>query len=516
MIYRFDGFALDGDRRELTRASRAVDVEPQVFDLLLYLIRNRHRVVTRDELTAEIWQRRHISASTIGSRISAARLAIGDNGDAQRLVRTVARKGLRFVGDVREVRVSPRKTGIIGQDVSLGCAVRPATITVLPFATGQCERETQDVADALSEEIAGALAQCHWISVIGGVRFGSTSPLLDMPGSKQAAYVIEGSVRGSSDRLRVSIRLLDTTTGIHLWARLFEAKPKERFDLQDQIVATLVAAVETKLQQIEAERERLGQSDPLDARSCYMRGLGQLYKWTDEGIRNAMKLFRTAIDARPDFAAAYGMAAYCHIQRKSYGWVDDRSRESAECITLAIQAAELGNGDAGALAKAAHALASVSGDLDGGAVFAEQALQTNPKNAEVWYASGWIKLFDGAPDAALEQLTRAIRLNPSDARVFKIYGASAYAHMLAGRYDEACDLAERALRMRPGYLTAARAAAASHALAGRRERALALMSVIRRQDPKLRLRDLPNLLPFRRGEHSRRWSEGMQKAGLPG
>jgi DNA-binding winged helix-turn-helix (wHTH) protein len=102
LIYFFDEYSLDSERRELRRGSDAVLVEPQVFDLLQCLIRHRDHVVTKDDLIAEVWNRRAVSDSTLSSRITAVRHAVGDSGGRQRLIRTLARKGFRFVGVVRE------------------------------------------------------------------------------------------------------------------------------------------------------------------------------------------------------------------------------------------------------------------------------------------------------------------------------------------------------------------------------------------------------------------------------
>jgi tetratricopeptide (TPR) repeat protein len=187
----------------------------------------------------------------------------------------------------------------------------------------------------------------------------------------------------------------------------------------------------------------------------------------------------------------------------------------AECARLARLAAEFGKDDAVALSKAAHAIASVVGDIDSGAIFIEQALRLNPNLAAGWYVSGWIKLFLGEPSTAIEHLARAMRLSPFDQLRVKIHAAVAYAHLLAGRYDDASVAAENALRARSNYLTAMRGASASHALAGRLGEARKLIAHVRQGDPALHISNLANLLPFRRAQDFNRWAEGLQKAGLP-
>ena len=155
------------------------------------------------------------------------------------------------------------------------------------------------------------------------------------------------------------------------------------------------------------------------------------------------------------------------VQRRSYGWFTDRSREVAEAVQLARGAAEVGGDDALTLSRAAHAITTLAGDADSGAALIEQALLSNRHLAAAWYVSGWAQLQPGKPQSAVEHLVHALRLSPCDPLIFKVYAAVAYAHFLEGRYDDGAKCAERAALMQPHYQTALRAAAASHALAGR-------------------------------------------------
>src|SRR5262249_49371171 len=197
------------------------------------------------------------------------------------------------------------------------------------------------------------------------------------------------------------------------------------------------------------------------------------------------------------------------------GWITDRARETAECARLAYRAAELGKDHAATLAKAAHAIAYVARDMDSGALFIERALKLNPGLAAAWYVSGWIRLFLAEPATAIEPLTRAIRLSPFDPSAFKMHAGLAYAHFFAGRYDDASEMAASPLLTRPNYLTAVRAGAASHALAGRFDKARNLMAHMRKCDPALRISNLPELVPLGRSQDFARWAGGLHKAGLP-
>jgi TolB-like protein len=517
MIYEFENFSLDAKRRELRQGTRLVRVEPQAFDLLEYLVRHRERVVSKDDLIEAIWNGRIISDSTLSSRITTARQAISDGGKEQRLIRTVARKGFRFIGDVvgrtEHAEIPHTEAACVPQ------ASSKPTIAVLPFTNLSRDLEQQFV-DGLMEDITTELSQFCWLWVLARrLRSTTDGRAVDITQAKrglQVHYMLEGTVRSTGHRARVTASLIDNTTGTHVWAQRFDAQHDEIFSLQDHITANVVGAIGPKLEQIEIERVSQKAPEDLGSVHHYLRGMGNVYQWSRHGIDNALSHFLEAIKLNPGFASAYGMAAYCYVQRKSYGWIGDPAKEAAECARLAYRAAELAQGDGMALAKAAHALASVARDIDAGMVFIERALKLNPSLAMAWYVSGWIRLFRGEPEVAAEHLTRAIRLSPFDPLVFKMHAALAYAHFFAGCYDDASAMAANALGARPNYLTAVRAGAASHALAGRPDKARSLMMNMRKRHPALRISNLMDLLPFCRSQDFDRWAGGLQKAGLPG
>jgi len=233
-------------------------------------------------------------------------------------------------------------------------------------------------------------------------------------------------------------------------------------------------------------------------------------------MRRRCPLFYRAIELDPGFAAAYGMAARCYSQRKSSGWTTDRTREVAEAERLARRASELGKDDAVALSAAGIALAFVVGDLEGGAAFTDRAIDLNPNLAWGWLFSGLVRVWLGEPEAALERFERAMRLSPHDPHLGNMQGGVAWAHFVAGRYDEALTWAEAAVREQPNMMFAFCVAAASGALGGRLEAARKAMAQVRRLDPSLRMANLRAFFPTRRAEDFARWEEGLRIAGLPG
>jgi tetratricopeptide (TPR) repeat protein len=250
----------------------------------------------------------------------------------------------------------------------------------------------------------------------------------------------------------------------------------------------------------------------------YLRGLANIHAvfgGTREAVSEALRLFHKAIELDPKFAAAYGMAAWCHVLNANYGWSANDMREVAEVERLARQATLLGKEDAIALYTGGFALARIAGYLDLGAAQIDRALALDPNLAAAWHLSGWVNIYLNRPDAAIEHMARAMRLNPVDPLIFGMQNGTAAAHFLAGRYDEASVWAERALSIQTGYLPALRMAAASYACAGRLVEAQRTIGRLRQIDPNLRVSTLANLVPFRSPPDVARYIDSLRKAGLP-
>jgi len=523
---RFGDCALDTDRRELWRGTMLIPVGPQVFDILVYLVENRERVVSKDDLLDAIWAKRSVSESTLTTHINAVRKAVGDSGDEQSLVRTVPRKGFRFVGDVREDNRSSGQESVhpkppIGRDHAARPLALPdkPSIAILPFQNLSGDPEQEYFADGVVEDIIAALSRISWLFVIARnssfIYKGRAVDMKQVGHELGVRYVLEGSVRKSGNRVRITGQLIDAMTGTHLWADRFEGALDDIFELQDQLTASVVGAIAPKLEQAEIERAKHKSTESLDAYDYFLRGMASFYRRTPDGNGEALRLFLRASELDPDYASAYGMAAWCYVWRQLNGWMIDRTQEIAEAERLARLAVELGKDDAVALARGGHALSHLIGDHDAGVTFLDRALALNPNLAMAWLYSGWIRNYCGEADTAIEHLTRAIRLSPFDPGQYNMQTGIAFAHMLAGRYEEASSWAETAYRNEPRYLPAIGVTAASHALAGRQADALAAMERLRRIDPALRASNLKDWYPLRRPEDLARYADGLRKAGLP-
>lgn len=303
--------------------------------------------------------------------------------------------------------------------------------------------------------------------------------------------------------------------GSHLWAESFDGGLEDIFDLQNQIAASIVGAIAPKLEEAEIERSRRKPTGSLGAYDFYLRATAHFHRMTRDSVQEALRLFYKAVELDETFASAYGMAAYCHVWRKTNGWATDRAHEIAEAARLSRLAAESGQQDAVALGTGGFALGHVVGDLDGGAAMIDQAVVLNPNLATLWLLSGWIRTYISEPEIAIEYVTRAMRLSPFDPQAFVTHLVIGFAHFIAERYEEAALWAERALRAQSHFAGSARVAAASNAYLGRMERAQMAMARLRQVDPSLRLSNLKYLVPLRDPEDFARLAEGLRKAGLP-
>jgi tetratricopeptide (TPR) repeat protein len=315
--------------------------------------------------------------------------------------------------------------------------------------------------------------------------------------------------------VRITGQLIDTATGMHLWADHFDGALEDIFELQDQVTAGVVSAIAPKLDQAEIERAKRKPTDSLDAYDCYMRGLAELLRFTKEANSEALSHFLQAIKLDPNFAAAYGMAARCYPQRKAGRWIDDLDKDIAETARLARRAVALGQDDAVALCTAGFALADIVDEPEEGDALIDRALALNPNLAMAWTFSGWVNISLGKADLAIERLAHATRLSPFDPYFFATLAAMASAHLAAGHYEEALTWAEKAIGTKPDYLLVACIAAASAALAGRDQVARRAMKLVRQNDPQLRLSNLKEVISYLQPAEFAKWQEGLRLAGLP-
>jgi tetratricopeptide (TPR) repeat protein len=322
-------------------------------------------------------------------------------------------------------------------------------------------------------------------------------------------------VRKAASRVRITGQLIDAGTGANFWSERFEGEVSDIFELQDLLTANVVGAIAPQLERAEIERAKHKPTESLDAYDYYLRATANLHFGTREAVEEALRLLYNAIERDSEYAAAYAMAAWCHLWRKINGWMVDRPREMAEGALLARRAVELGKDDAIALARAGSALTHLAGDLGGGVALLDRAKILNPNLAAAWFLSGFVRVWHGDPESAIAHFTQAMRLSPLDPEMYRMQAGMAAAHLFAGRFDEASSWAEKAFRDLPTFLIVVALIVASHAIAGRIEDARRAMHHLRQLDPTFRISNLRDYLPIRRPQDLAVFADGLRRAGLP-
>ncbi|HTY66344.1 MAG TPA: winged helix-turn-helix domain-containing tetratricopeptide repeat protein [Alphaproteobacteria bacterium] len=518
MQFQFDDHMLDTDTRELWRGAVPVAVEPQVFDLLAFLVQTRDRVVTKDDLIAQVWGGRIVSDSTLTSRINAARKAIGDSGDAQRLIRTITRKGIRFVGTVSspaERRDPPAAAANLRPDTSLPQMDRPA-IAVLPFVNMSGEAEQEHFADGISEDIIGALSRLRWFFVVARnssfAYKGKTVHLREMAGELGVGYVVEGSVRKSGKRVRITAQLNDVATGRQIWAEHYDRNLADMFEVQDDITEAILGAIVPQLYAAEDVRARRKPPESLDAWELVARALAHFWKITRADNGTAQRLLEKAITIDPNYGQALGVLAVSHAFGVHMGW-EDRSFGVPSAERAALAAVRADNEDAWAHLAVA-CLDVCLGRFDDSLAGFEQALRLNPNFA---LAQGFYALVItsyGRWQEASAVARRALRLSPRDPFSAIYSSVAAYAEYVGKNYDEAMRLGRESVRLHAEFVGGHRVLTAAAGMASDTELAKTALRDLLRAQPNFSLAWAERHLLIRDGAEREHYLEGFRRAGL--
>ena len=450
------------------------------------------------------------------------RVAIGDSGEAQRLVKTLPRKGIRFVGAVREEHKSqasaPPDMGVERARAALALPDKPS-IAVLPFTNMGRDPEQEYFADGVAEEIITALSRCNWLFVIARnssfTYKGKAVDIRQVGRELGVRYVLEGSVRRSGNRLRFMGQLIDATTGAHIWADRFEGEMSDVFDLQDRITESVVTAIEPNLQRAEIERLKRKPASNLDAYDLMLRAQQLEYEFTEQSLAEAVRYLEQALMLDPDYAAAMALAANCYGERAFQGWARDAAAETAKGLHLATHALELGQDDGNVLWMVAHATLRLAMDRERAKELAYSSLALNPNSAIAMTIAGLTEAMSGYPGKAIELLRRAQRLSPRDPRGWLTAAALSLAYLTEGQFEEAASSAKRSLMHNPRFGAPLQVLAASLAKLGQREKADAAIQQLLKIEPQLSLSRLRARLMFMDERVWVLFSEGLRLAGMP-
>jgi TolB-like protein len=517
--YRFEAYALDAARRELRRGTELIAVEPQVFDLLDYLIRHRDRVVSKDDLMAAVWNGRIVSESALASRINSARVAIGDSGEEQRLIKTLRGKGFRFIGLISEEQRIAAATSPAGPEILPPALAEQPSIVVLPFVNMSGDPAQDYFADGMTEEIITALARFKSLFVIArNSSFAYRGHAVDIKRIARelgVRYVLEGSVRNSGDRVRITGQLIIAETGTHIWASRFERRMSDIFDLQDEITESIVGAVEPEILSAEMRRARGKHQDSLAAYDCVLRAYQHLFNLTLDDNERALDFLRQAIRLAPDYALAYAYASWANLFRVQLMHGGSLRPVLTDALTMAQRAVELDPTDPLIQTIRGAWQCMIERDFDGGVARHEEAFEQNPNSVWICGCNGFGHALCHNTERALEMLERARRLSPRDPGMFLWLPGGAIVHFLARRPEKAIQWTEDALRLNPRHLISLFLRAAAEVAAGQSVTGRQYVERMRAINPALDVKFASKMLPFKFADDKEHILSALKVAGLP-
>jgi TolB-like protein len=536
--FRFANFEIDVARQELRRGSDRVPVEPQVFDLLVYLVRNRNRIVSREELIDVVWKGRAISEATLSSRVSAVRRVIGDNGNDQLLVRTHHKRGFRFVADVEDsgrqpcelpVAIPAQKQSVVEDpdkrtQNALG-PPRPAldlpdkpSIAVLPFQNRSGDPVQEYFADGLTEDIITGLSRQRWFFVIA--RNSSFTFKQDTLDARNVAnelgvrYILEGSVRKASGQVRVTAQLIDAVKGINLWADRYDRALANIFDLQDEITNRVIDSVGSQIIVAEAARVQRKPPQNIEAWDLVMQALPHMWRMTVEEQRLAQELLQRAVALDSEYAHAHALLGWTHLcmfnldTRMPIGEFTDKALDAGG------RAVNLDEQDhwAHLVLGLGHARRRRPEPAE---MHLSRSLELNPNFALGHAGLGYAFACGGQPERGLASLEQAQRLSPCDPFLAIYAPVARYMALFAlEKYEETVAVCRAYAAVHPHHAGAWRLLTGALGLLGKIDDAKeALLRTLALQ-PDFSSAHVANNTVFAKPDDRARFLLGLRRAGL--
>lgn len=518
MIYQFGSFELDLAAMELRASGRPRPLEPQVFGVLALLLENRSRLVTKEEMVEKVWEGRPVSDAAIASRVKSARQALGDDGRSQRLIRTLHRRGFRFVG---EVTVSGSAAPRLGSDAGAPSrqperAPRPS-LAVLPFRIRAAPPRYEALAAALPDELITELSRLRWLLVTARgssfrihtarFEFGELGRLLGV------RYCLCGSLEVVQRLLTVTVELVDTVDESIVWADRFSGRVDDVHLMREQIRSRVLMALDIQIPLHEASLARLAAPENLDAWSAYHLALQHVYRFNRADNAAAAHLFRRAVTLDPSFARAYAGLSFVHFQTAFMRYTADCPGETVRARRFAERGLELDPLDPFVNFAMGRSY-WLDGNLDSGWSWLERATSLSPNYAQGLYARAWTEALAGRPGEARSHVDLAMRLSPIDPLFYAMMGTRAFSHMMTGEDAEAADWAERGARSPGAHVLIAMIAAAAHSLNGNAARAGWWTANVRERDGALGVEDFLKAFPIKPEDARARVSNALTRLGF--
>jgi TolB-like protein/Flp pilus assembly protein TadD len=409
-------------------------------------------MVSRNELLAAVWNGRIVSAATLTNRINAARATIGDNGRDQRLIRTVVRSGVRFVGAVDEQGITATAGMSAGPAPSYALPRKPS-IAVLPFTNVSGDPEQDYFAAGMADEIITGLSRIKWLFVIGRnstfAYKGKSAHVTQVGRELGVRYVLEAGVRKSKGRIHITAQILDAGTGIHLWAETYDRQFDDIFALQDELTMSVAAAIEPTLRKAEVQRARRKRPESLNAYDLVLRALPFVHGMMEQDASPATQLLERALELESNYAGAHALLAWCIHIRLEGGELSEQDRTVA--LRHAHEAIAGGCDDATALAISGHVICFREHDTTTALNLFAQALSLSNSDVFALCCSAIAYAWMGKAELAIDLAKRALRLGPFDPINYLSYDALAITYFYVGRYEEALESLQDSARLNPRF-----------------------------------------------------------------
>jgi TolB-like protein/class 3 adenylate cyclase len=406
-------------------------------------------------------------------------------------------------------KVTPTESG-----PALALPDKPS-IAVLPFQNISGDPEQEYFADGMVEEIITALSRIRWLFVIARnssfTYKGQSVDVKQVGRELGVRYVLEGSVRKAGQRIRITGQLIDSFTGMHLWADRFDGSLEDVFDLQDKVATSVAGVIEPTLQAAETARSAHWPTNDLTAYDLYLRALPNRACYDKDHTVRALALLGQAIECDPQYAPALALAAECHHFLAANGWMDSEAANRSEGLRLAREAIRFAHDDPNVLGKAAFVLGYFGENIEAAAALMDRSLTLNPSFAEGWYDSGVLRNFAGQPNLAITHLETSLRLNPRDRTARHLTGIGV-AHFFCQRFGDAAASLVLSLEEIPGWTVPYRFLASCYAHMGRLDEAREIVKRLRAISPVV----VPSLTPFRNPEHRELFLSGLRLAAGEG
>jgi TolB-like protein/Tfp pilus assembly protein PilF len=517
--YRFADYMLDVARRELLRGGHQVALEPQVFDLLAFLVQHRHRVVSKDDLLDSVWAGRLVSESTFFTRINAARRAIGDDGERQRLIRTVPRKGFRFIGEAAEV------SGEVAPVPEIEPAAPRLSIVVLPFVNIGSDPEQEYFADGITDDLTTDLSRVPGSFVIARTTAlsykGKAADVKQIGRELGVLYVVEGSVRRTGEQVQINAQLIDAATGAHIWADRFDGERWNLSELQRDVTIRIYQTLNRELVGAVNRRIELEHPTNPDARDYIMRGKAILNLRTSrENLLAARNCFERALEIDERSSDAMLNLALVMMDEDTFGWSIDRDAARVRAESLVRRALDADSNNAFGHYVMGHVLRRQGRPED--ALNALQTAVNLDRNLTGALGNlGHTLNFLGRPEEAIPYIEKSLRLDPRGPFLARRLFQFGLAHMLLGRADEAINIFRRALAENPGLWVMHFGLAGALGLKGDLDEARSELAEGLRQKPEYdTLKKYVDAYPSSRNPkgwalREKTFNVGLRNAGLP-